>query len=102
MNSDRNGRTTDNVSQNDELKLILVKPIFLQIVEVPMRSCVSNLVVTTAFCPRDFVRRLWADGGVSRSVFNSLKTEIVYFESHTSNFGYFRIIVQSNHCDRVR
>ena len=100
MNSDRNGRMVDNVSRNDEIKLILVKSIFLQIVEVPMRNCGSNLVVTTAFCPRDFVRRLWTDGGVSRSVLNSLKTEIVYFESH--NFGYFRIIVQSNHRDRVR
>ena len=52
MNSDRNGRTTDNVSQNDELKLILVKSIFLQIVEAPIRHTpVCHTPLTSATEP---------------------------------------------------
>ena len=37
MNSDRNRRTTDNVCDKDEDKLALVKTIFVQIVEAPIR-----------------------------------------------------------------
>ena len=38
MNSDRNGRMVDNVSRNDEINNMLVKSIFGQIVEVPIRD----------------------------------------------------------------
>ena len=38
MNSDRNARMVDNVSRNDEINNMLVKSIFGQIVEVPIRD----------------------------------------------------------------
>ena len=52
MNSDRNGRTVDNVSRNDEIKLILVKSIFLQIVDAPIRHTpVCHTPLTSATEP---------------------------------------------------